>query len=77
MYLGLFAQLGQNAACAFGMQESNVQALGTFARSLVDEADAFLVAFSQRVGHAVLNAESHMMHTLVAFVKPLLYGALG
>jgi hypothetical protein len=58
------------------MQESNVQALGTLTRLLVNQANALLRYFSETVGYTVLNAESNMMYTLVALVEPLLDGAL-
>ena len=73
----MFAKLGQHAASRLRVEEGDVELLGTLARSLVDEADALAVALCQSIGHTVLNAESHVVHTLVALVEPLLDGALG
>ena len=59
------------------MQECDVQTLGTLAGLLVDEAHTLFTDFGESTGHTVLNAESYVMHTLVALVKPFLNGALG
>ena len=59
------------------MQEGDVQLLGTLARLLVDETNALLADLSQCVGYAILDAECHVVNTLVALVEPLLDGALG
>ena len=58
------------------MQEGNVQAFGTLARFLVDQAHALLRYYGETLGHTVLYAEGHVVHTLVALVEPLLDGAL-
>ena len=58
------------------MQESDVKALGTLARSLVNEADTLLANLSQGIGYAILNTEGNMVNTLVTLVEPLLNSAL-
>ena len=58
------------------MQEGDVQVLSTLTRSLVDQTYALLADFCQGIGYSVLNAESHMVNTLVALVEPLLNRAL-
>ena len=59
------------------MQERNVKVLRSLARLFVDEAYAFFITFSQRVSHAVFDAECYVVYSVVAFVKPFLYGAVG
>ena len=50
------------------MEESDLETVGTLARSGVDEADALLVTFSECVCYAVLDAEGYVVNALVAFV---------
>ena len=71
----MLAKFGQNAACRLRVKECDVQSLGALTWSLVDEANALLVTLCKCIGSAVLNAECHMVHSLVAFVEPLLDGA--
>ena len=59
------------------MQEGDVQLLSTLARLLVNQTDTLSTNLSQRIGYTVLDAESYMVNTLVALIKPLLDGALG
>lgn len=54
------------------MKECDVEVFCTLAWSLVDEADFLAFAFSESVSYAILDAESNMVNTLVALVKPLL-----
>ena len=58
------------------MQEGDVQLLSTLARLLVNQTDTLSTNLSQRIGYTVLDAESYMVNTLVALIKPLLDGAL-
>ena len=58
------------------MQESNVQTLGTLTGLLVNQTDTLFSNLSQSVGNSILNAECYMVYTLIAFVEPLLDGAL-
>ena len=59
------------------MEEGDVQAFGTLAGLLVNQAYALLRHFCQTFGNTVLYAECHVVNTLVALVEPLLDGALG
>ena len=54
------------------MEECYVQVFGALSRSFVYQAHSFAVTFGKRVAHAVLYAESHMVHAVVALVKPFL-----
>ena len=67
----------ENTAGRLRMEEGDVQALSTLTRLLVDEAYALLGYFCQTFSHTVLNAECHVVNTLVALVEPRLDGALG
>ena len=73
----MFAKFREDAAGRFWMEEGDVQPLSTLTGLLVDQAHALLRYFCQTFGNTVLNAECHMVNTLVAFVEPLLDGALG
>ncbi len=64
----ILAELGQHGLGALGMQESYLQAVGAFARSLVDQAYSLLLALFQSVGHTVLNGECHMVHAAASSV---------
>ena len=77
LLVGIFAKLGEDTHGALRMQEGNLKTIGPLAGSSIDEADAFLIALSQRIGYAILNAECHMVYALVAFVQPLLNSAFG
>ena len=59
------------------MQEGYVQAVGSFAGRLVDEAQSLLVAHGQSLAHAVFHLECHVMHAAPAVVEELLHGTLG
>ncbi len=63
----VFAELSQNAACRFRVQESDAQAFGATAWSLVDEADAeFLGLF--KLTFKVFDCESDVVHAATAAV---------
>jgi hypothetical protein len=70
-------QLGQDAASALGVQEGNLQAVGTIAGSLVDKAYAIGVTLSQSFCYTILNLEGNVMNATATIVKELLYGTLG
>ena len=57
------------------MDESDHHLLGAGARSLVDQADAFLFGFSQAGGH-VVGGESQVVDALTAFLDESGDGAL-
>ena len=73
----MLAELGKNSTSRFRVQEGDVQLLGSLAGCLVDQANAQAVAFGKCVGHAVFDAEGHVMNTVVTFVEPFLDGAFG
>lgn len=73
----MFAKLGEYAHRRFGVEEGYVEVLGALARCLVYEAYALAVALGQCLGHAILDAEGHVVHAVVALVEPFLYGAVG
>ena len=58
------------------MEEGDVQVLSALARSLVDETYTLLAYLSEGIGYAILDAEGHVVHTLVTLVEPFLDGAL-
>lgn len=66
--LGLFAQFDERAACALGVEEGDVEALGALAGSLVDEAAALFFQFAQGVGHAVGDVQGHVLNAAAAAV---------
>ena len=72
----MLAQLGQDATGGFRVKEGYVQVLSTLARGFVNQADTFLVALGQGIGHTIFNTECHMMDTTTSLVKPLLNGTL-
>ena len=72
-----FAELCQDAASRFRVQECDVQTIGTIAGSLVDEANALLVAHSQSLGDTILDLKGNVVNTLATIVQELLYGAFG
>ena len=72
-----FAELCEDAAGALRVQECNLQAVGTLAGSLVDEAETLCVAEGQRVGYTILHLEGDVVDATAAVVQELLYGALG
>ena len=59
------------------MKECDVQSVGTIAGSLVNEADALLVAHGESFAYAILNLEGNMVNALATVVEELLYGAFG
>ena len=73
----MLTEFGEDTAGRLRVEEGDVQALCTLAGSLVDETNTLLADLGKAIGHAVLNAEGHMVHTLVALVEPFLDGALG
>ena len=75
LFVGIFAELCEDADGAFRMQESNLQTVSALAGSLVDEADTLAVALSESFSHAVLDAESDMMNAATAVVEILLNSA--
>ncbi len=72
----MFAEFGKDSTSGFRMQECNVQLFGTFSRGCVDQADSFAVTFGESFGHAVFDAECHVVYAFVAFVEPFLDGAV-
>jgi hypothetical protein len=59
------------------MQESNIQALGTLARLLVNQTNALLADLSQPLGDTILYTEGYVVNALIALIEPLLDSALG
>ena len=57
LLLGILAELGQNRLGRLRVEERDVEAVGSLARSLVDDADTLLLYLGQSVGHAVLDSE--------------------
>ena len=41
MFVGIFAELDQSAAGAFGMEEGDVETFGSFSGRFIDQATAF------------------------------------
>ena len=72
-----FAKLGQDAASALWMEESDMQTVGTVAGSLVNKADTLAVAHSESLAHTVLYLEGNMVDAPAAVVEELLHSALG
>ena len=58
------------------MEEGNHHLLCAWTGSLVDKTYAFAIAFSQCVGHAILNGESNMMNATSAVCHEFGYCAL-
>ena len=55
------------------MEERNVQAFGTLARSLVDKADACSITLSQSFCHAILYSKGYLYYLGSSAVKNTLY----
>ena len=64
----MLAELNQSTSCGLGMQETDVQALGTTARSCVNHAAALLLNLVQGTGNTILNAESNVLDTTTATI---------
>ena len=59
------------------MEESDVEAVSALSGSLVDEADALLVAHGEGLAHAVFHLEGHVVNATAAVVQVLLDGPFG
>jgi hypothetical protein len=59
------------------MEESDVEAVSALSGSLVDEADALLVAHGEGFAHTVFHLEGHVVNATTAVVQVLLDGAFG
>jgi len=70
----MFAQLGQYAPCGFWMEESDVQALRSFARMCVDEPHAFGFHLAQRFFYA-LRSKSDVVDAFSSFFNEFGDGA--
>ena len=68
LLVGVLAELDESAYRALGVQESDVEAFGALAGSLVDEAAALGLDFGEGVGHAVLDGESDVLDAAAAAV---------
>ena len=73
----MLAELCKDAHCALGVQEGNVQLLGTFARGFVDETYAGFFGFFQGIGYAVFHTEGHVVHALTFLFDEFGNGAFG
>ena len=73
----MLTEFSEDAAGRLRMEEGDIQTLSTLAGLLVDQAYTLFRNLCQTFGNTVLYAECYVMNTLVAFVKPLLNGALG
>ena len=76
LLFALAAELGEHAFGRFGVEESDAQTLGTFAGSLVDEANLFALGLGQSLCY-VLNGVSDVVDTLAAFLDETCDGTLG
>ena len=54
------------------MQESDIQVLSSLTRSLVDKTYSLSITLCQCICHAILNAESNVVNTMIALVEPFL-----
>jgi len=70
-------EFGKDAASGFGMQEGDVQAIGTLAGSLVNQTDALCITLGNGVGNTILYLEGYMVNTTTAIIKELLNGTFG
>ena len=61
LFVGVFAKLDERTAGRLRVEECDVEALGTFAGSLVDKAAAFFLSFGKSVGYAVLHSECYVL----------------
>lgn len=64
----VFAKLNQSSGRSLWVNESDVQAFGTFARSLVDEATAFAFNFGKSVCNAIFNSKSNVLNAAATAV---------
>ena len=75
---GILAEFHQSAHRRFRVYEGYVETLGSLAGRLVDQAAAFLLDFSQGVGHSVGHGESYVLDASATAVvgDELGYGAV-
>ena len=70
------AKLGQHTFGRLGVKERNVQTLGAFAGSLVDEAYLFLLGLGECLSY-ILHGVGDVVDTLATFLDEACNGALG
>lgn len=70
-----FADFGENSAGAFRVEETDIEAFGTLAGALVNQADALFAKFREGVG-GIVNAVSDVMDAFAALFNESGDGAL-
>ena len=71
LFLGFLTQLGQHAACRFGVKEGDVKPFGATAGSLVDKSYTFLCYFVKCIGNTVGHGKGYMMNAFSPFFNKL------
>lgn len=68
LFVGVLAEFDQCTYGRLGMEESDVEAFGTFAGSLVDESATLGFNFVESVLHAIGDGECHVLDAAAAAV---------